>query len=348
MIIRVALIGYGLSGRVFHAPLIDATPGFELAAIVSSRQDEIAAAYPGVAVATAEAVFADPGIDFVVVATPNGSHFDLAARALKSGKHVVVDKPFALTAAEARQLIELARGRLLSVFHNRRWDGDFLTLKTLLQDGTLGEVATMESRFDAYRPVVRDRWRERAGPATGTWYDLGAHLIDQAVQLFGLPKALYADLAALRPGALTTDYFRVLLRYETVRVVLAGDCMAPTAMRFVVHGSRASFIKRGLDPQEPHLAAGLRPGDAAYGVETNPAQLVTAAGSERPMAITRGNYRAYYEGVRDALRGLLPLPVTTGEALVVMELLEAAQQSAASGLEVAIGPGASRVIRSVG
>jgi predicted dehydrogenase len=343
---RVALIGFGLAGRVFHAPLVTATPGLDLAAIVSSRKDEIAAAYPGVAVATADAVFADPGIDLVVVATPNESHFDLAARALASRKHVVIDKPFALNTTQARSLIELSRGRLLSVFHNRRWDGDFLTLKTLLHDGTLGDVAYMESRFDAYRPVVRDRWRERAGPATGTWYDLGAHLLDQALQLFGLPQAIYADLAARRPGALTTDYFRVLLRYETVKVVVAGDCLAPTARRFVLHGSRASFIKRGLDPQEPHLAAGLRPGDVAYGVETNPAQLVTVGGV-RPMAIARGNYRAYYEGVRDALRGLLPLPVTAGEALAVMELLEAAQQSAASGREVAISPGASRVTQSV-
>jgi len=338
--VRVALIGYGLAGRVFHAPLIAATEGLELVAVVLRRTDEIIAAYPGVAVATAEAVFADPGIDLVVVATPNDSHFDLAARALKAGKHVVIDKPFALTSAEARHLIKLARGRLLSVFHNRRWDGDFLTLKTLVQDGTLGDVAYMESRFDFYRPGVQDRWRERAGPATGTWYDLGAHLLDQALQLFGLPQAIYADLAARRAGALTTDYFHVLLRYDRLRVVLAGNCMTPTAMRFVVHGSRASFLKRGLDPQERQLAAGLRPGDAAFGAEANPAQLVTAVG-ERPVAVARGHYRTYYEGVRDTLRGLVPLPVTAGEALGVMELLEAAQRSAGSGCEVAISPAAS-------
>jgi len=337
---RVGLIGYGLAGRVFHAPLIAATPGLELAAIVSSRKDEIAAAYPGVALTTAEAVFADPGIDLIVVATPNDSHCDLAARALRAGKHVVIDKPFALTSAEARQLIALARGRLLSVFHNRRWDGDFLTLKQLVQDGRLGDVAFVESRFDAYRPNVQDRWRERAGLATGTWYDLGAHLLDQALQLFGLPKAIYADLAARRPGALTTDYFRVLLRYESLRVVLAGNCMTPTATRFTVHGAHASFIKSGLDPQERQLAAGLRPGDAAYGVEANPARLVTASG-ERPVTITRGNYRAYYEGVRDALRGLIPLPVTAGEALVVMELLEAAERSAATAHDVVTGSAAA-------
>jgi predicted dehydrogenase len=331
------LIGYGLAGRVFHAPLITATPGLDLDAIVSRRTDDIAAAHPGVAVTTAEAVFADPAIDLVVVATPNDSHFDLAARALQAHKHVVIDKPFALTAAEARRLIVLARGRLLTVFHNRRWDGDFLTLKKLMREGTLGTIAYMESRFDAYRPVVRDRWRERAGPATGTWYDLGAHLIDQAVQLFGLPKALYADLAARRPGAVTTDYFRVLLRYETARVVLAGNCLTPTDRRFVVHGSNASLIKRGLDPQESQLAAGFKPGDAAYGVEAIPARLVTAAGGERPMAIERGAYRQFYEGVRDALHGRVPLPVTTGEALTVMALLEAAQQSAESAREIVIG-----------
>ncbi len=333
---NVALIGYGLAGRVFHAPLITATEGLHLAAIVSSRVGEIAAAYPGVkAVRDPQAVFADPVIDLVVVATPNESHFDLAARALAAGKHVVIDKPMALTSVEAKKLIGKARGRLLTVFHNRRWDGDFLTLKKLAREGTLGRVAYMESRFDTYRPKVQDRWRERAGAATGTWYDLGSHLLDQALQLFGKPLAISADLAARRTGALTTDYFHVVLRYATTRVVLAGDSLAPTDVRFVVHGSGASFIKRGLDPQEKGLAAGLKPSDAAYGLEAAPAQLVLPGGREQAVTVERGRYGAFYAGVRDGLRGTAPLPVMPSEALAVMELLEAAEAAAQTGREVA-------------
>jgi len=334
---NVAVIGYGLAGRVFHAPLIAATDGLHLAAIVSSRANEIAAAHPGVkAVREPQEVFADPGIDLVVVATPNDSHFDLAMRALEAGKHVVIDKPFALTAAEARTLIQKARGRLLTVFHNRRWDGDFLTLKKLAHDGTLGTIAYLESRFDLYRPKVQDRWRERAGPATGTWYDLGSHLLDQALQLFGMPLAISADLAARRAGAVTTDYFHVVLRYRAARVVLAGDCLAPTGVRFVVHGSGASFIKRGLDPQEKVLAAGLKPSDAAYGLEAAPARLVLPDGSEQAVTLERGRYGDFYASVRDGLSGTAPLAVTPSEALAVMDLLEAAETAAHTGREVAI------------
>jgi predicted dehydrogenase len=333
--IRVAVIGYGLAGRVFHAPLVAATEGFELAAIVSRRTDELAAAWPGVrVVADPEAVFADPAIDLVVVATPNDSHFDLAAHALARAKHVVIDKPFALTSAEARTLIERARGRLLTVFHNRRWDSDFLTIKKLVADGTLGDTAYLESRFDLYRPVVQDRWRERAGPATGIWYDLGSHLVDQALQLFGKPLAISADLAARRPGAQTTDYFRVVLRYEKLRVVLAGDNLASTDVRFVVHGTGASFIKRGLDPQQTDLSQRVSVYDCTYGRETKPARLVLSGGGEREIVMERGDYGAFYANVRDALHGVAPLAVTPGEGLTVMELLEMGQQSARTGCEI--------------
>jgi predicted dehydrogenase len=334
--IRVAVIGYGLAGRVFHAPLVAATDGLELAAIVSSRKDEIAAAWPGVAaVADPEAVFADPAIDLVVVATPNDSHFDLAARALATAKHVVIDKPFALTAADAGTLIEKARGRLLTVFHNRRWDGDFLTLKKLIAHGTLGEIAYLESRFDLYRPQVQDRWRERSGPATGIWYDLGSHLIDQALQMFGRPLGITADLAARRPGAQTTDYFHAVLRYEKTRVVLAGDNLAPTDIRFVAHGTGASVIARGLDPQQADLAKGLTPRDAGYGAETAPVRLVQSGG-EHDVVSVRGDYGVFYANVRDALHGVAPLAVTPGEALMVMELLEAGVESARVAREISL------------
>jgi predicted dehydrogenase len=335
--IRVAVIGYGLAGRVFHAPLVAATDGMELAAIVSSRKDDIAAAYPHLAaVADPDAVLADPAIDLVVVATPNDSHFDLAARALDAAKHVVIDKPFALTAAEARRLIDRARGRLISVFHNRRWDGDFLTVKKLAAADTFGPIAYFESRFDLWRPQVQDRWREWSGPATGIWYDLGAHLLDQALQLFGEPLGITADLAGRRRGAQTTDYFHVVLRYATTRVVLAGDNLAPTDLRFIIHGPGASFIKRGLDPQQGHLAAGLRPQDGAYGMDPVFARLVLPGHGERPVTIERGAYNAFYDNVRDALHGTAPLAVTPAQALRVMELLEAGEVSAREHREVAV------------
>ena len=335
--VDVALIGFGLAGRVFHAPLIAAVDGLHLAAVVSSRAAEIRAAYPDArALGDPEEAFADRGIGLVVVATPNDSHLDLASRALAAGKHVVIDKPFALTSGEARTLIARATGRLLSVFHNRRWDCDFLTLKRLIADGTLGEVVHFESHFDRFRPAVGRRWRELAGPATGTWYDLGSHLIDQALQLFGPPLAVTADLAARRDGALTTDYFDVALQYERLRVVLKGDSLAPADdLRFVVHGTNASYVKHGLDVQETQLRAGGNPADAGFGLDPRPGHLVLPGGRKTAVAAERGNYRAFYEGLRDTLAGRAPVPVTASEALAVMELLESAEQSAAERREIA-------------
>jgi predicted dehydrogenase len=332
----VALIGYGFAGRVFHAPLIAAVDGLRLAAIVSSCEDEIRKAYPGTAVLRdPEQAMSDGAIDVVVVATPNDSHFDLAARALAHGKHVVIDKPFALTSGQARELMARGTGRILSVFHNRRWDSDFLTLKRLIGEGVLGEVRHFESHFDRFRPNVTQRWRERAGPATGTWYDLGSHLIDQALQLFGPPQGLTADLAARRDGAVTTDYFRALLRYEKLRVVLAGDSLAPADnTRFVVHGTRASFVKHGLDAQETSLKAGGKPADAVYGTDPRPGHLVLPGGTAQAVAAARGDYRAYYEGLRDTLKGTAPVPVSASQALAVMELLEAGEQSSRERREI--------------
>jgi predicted dehydrogenase len=338
MTANVALIGYGLAGRVFHAPMIAAVQGLKLAAIVSSRREEIEKAWPEVAIrATPQEVFDDPAIALVVVATPNTSHFELASRALKAGKHVVIDKPFALSTEEARRLMLLAKGRILSVFHNRRWDSDFLTVKRLMGEGVLGEVVYFESHFDRYRPKLKGGWREQAGPASGSWYDLGAHLLDQALQLFGHPLAITADLAKLRPGAAATDYFRVLLHYGKLRVVLTGNALAPADdLRLRLRGSRAGFVKYGLDSQEPFLAAGGRPGDYAFGIDPRPGHLVLPDGTQKPVESLRGDYRAYYRGIRDTLLGVAPLPVTAAEAFTVMELLEAAEESAARRCEVSL------------
>ena len=223
---NVALVGFGYAGQTFHAPLIAACPGLGLHTVVTSRPDEVAAACPGArAVPAFETVLADPEIDLVVLATPNALHAPQARAALEAGKAVVVDKPFALSPAEARAVADLARakGLFLSVFHNRRWDADFLSLQQQIASGILGAVRTFESHFDRFRPEVRDRWRERDGPGGGIWNDLGPHLIDQALVLFGRPLGVSCDLAVLREGGQAVDWARAVLRYADKRVILHAD-----------------------------------------------------------------------------------------------------------------------------
>ncbi len=242
--IRVGLIGYGYASKTFHAPLIAGTPGLELAVISSSDETKVKADWPTVTVVSEpKHLFNDPNIDLIVIPTPNDTHFPLAKAALEAGKHVVVDKPFTVTLSQARELEALAKslGRVLSVFHNRRWDSDFLTLKGLLAEGVLGEIAYFESHFDRFRPQVRDRWREQGGPGSGIWYDLAPHLLDQAITLFGLPVSMTVDLAQLRPGAQSTDYFHAILSY------------AAAASDFTRHhagSSRVSTVYRAWIPRQ--------------------------------------------------------------------------------------------------
>lgn len=272
--IGVGLVGYGYAGSVFHAPLIESVPGLRLVAVASGNEAKLRADRPEVSRdGTPEALFARPEVGLVVIATPNATHFDLARQALQAGKHVVVDKPFTVTLAEAEELARLAShsGLLLSVFHNRRWDSDFLTLRQLLGRERLGEVSYFESRFDRHRPQVRDRWRERAGPGSGLWYDLGPHLVDQALQLFGMPSAVEATLEIQRHGAQAVDCFRVQLTYPRPRVVLrAGMLGIDNGPRFVVQGSRGHYLKCGLDVQEEALKRGEPPDQAAKGLDSRP------------------------------------------------------------------------------
>jgi len=333
--IRVGLIGYGYASKTFHAPLIAGTVGMELAAISSSDKSKVKADWPGVhVVAEPRHLFNDPSIDLIVIPTPNDTHFPLAKAALEAGKHVVVDKPFTVTLSQARELDALARslGRVLSVFHNRRWDSDFLTLIALLADGALGEVAYFESHFDRFRPQVRDRWREQPGPGSGIWYDLGAHLLDQALTLFGLPVSLTVDLAQLRPGAKATDYFHAVLTYPQRRVVLHGTLLAAAeSARYIVHGSRGSYVKYGLDPQEERLKNGERPPQEDWGYDMRDGVLSRAVGDEiaqETWLTLPGNYPAYYAGIRDALNGSGENPVPASQAIQVMELIELGIESA--------------------
>ena len=333
--INIALIGYGFVGKTFHAPLIRSVPGLNLAFVASRDEEKVKRDLPDVTViASPEAAVQHPDVDLVVIASPNATHAPLARLALNAGKHVVVDKPFTLDMQEARELIALAqeKQRLLSVFHNRRWDSDFLTLKGLIAEGKLGEVSYFESHFDRYRPQVRNRWREQAGPGSGIWYDLGPHLIDQALVLFGVPVSITVDMAQLRPDAQTTDYFHAVLTYPQRRVVLHGTMLAAAeSARYIVHGTRGSYVKFGLDPQEDRLKAGERLPQEDWGYDMRDGVLTLASGEEldaQTLLTVPGNYPAYYAAIRDALNGQGENPVPASQAIRVMELIELGIESA--------------------
>jgi len=339
--IRVALVGYGYSGRTFHAPLMRATPGLELAVVVSSRPERVRADLRDVPILSSlEDACASPSVELVVIATPNDSHASIAATALRAGKHVVVDKPFTVTLEEARQLTALAldNGRVLSIFHSRRWDGDFLAVRSVVKDGVLGEISHFESHFDRYRPVVRDRWRERAGVGAGLWYDLGPHLVDQALQLFGLPERVAASVAAQRPGAQSDDWAHAILEYSRLRVVLhASVLVAASTPRFAVHGHGGSWIKYGVDAQERQLVAALAPGDPAAPAIAERAELIEGeTGATRETPIPRGDYGQFYLQLVDAIGGSGPNPVPPEEALRVVAVVETAIRSAAEGRALAL------------
>jgi len=343
--LRVGLLGYGYAGKTFHAPLIAAVPALELAAVASSDAAKVHADWPGVAVHASPAdLIARDDIDLVVIATPNDTHHPLARDALLAGRHVVVDKPFTVHLADARALVTLARerGRLLSVFHNRRYDGDFLTIKALLAEGALGRIVDVESRHDRWRPGVRQRWRESAGPGAGLWFDLGPHLVDQALQLFGPPRAIALERALVRDGALADDWFHASLRYDRLHVHLRASMLAAaSAPRFTLHGTGGSFVKDGLDAQEDALKAGVRPTwppQADWGIDPGRAALVRRTDDgravETPVMLQRGAHQAYFAAVAAAIRGQAPNPVPPDEALAVMELIELGIESAAQGREL--------------
>jgi scyllo-inositol 2-dehydrogenase (NADP+) len=330
--IRVGLIGYGLAGAVFHAPLIRACDGLDLSAVLTSREHPLR-------VGNVEQLLAR--CDHVVVATPNDSHFPLARRALEQGKHVVVDKPFTVSVEEADALIALAREskRMLTVFHNRRWASDFLSLRNVLPK--LGELFLLEASWDRFRPEVRQRWREQAGPGAGLLADLGPHMIDEMLQLFGMPDAVSADILAQRPGAMVDDYFDLRFDYGSRRVCLrASSLVSHPRPRFAAHGTGGSFMKHGLDPQEEQAKAGMDPRDPAFGIEQHSGTLTLPDGSVEEVPADRGRYLDFYKAVVAAITEGAPVPVDPADARNGLLLIDLARRAAHSGQRLPV-PGAS-------
>ncbi len=346
--LRVGIIGYGLAGAGFHAPLVATTPGMRVAAIsvgdpvrsAQARRDfPDATIYP-----TAQALLAAAeSLDLVVNAAPNDAHAPLGIAALEAGAPVVIDKPFAATVEDAERVMAAAQraGKLLSVFQNRRWDNDFLTLRQLIAGGALGKLVRFESRFERFRPAPKPgAWREKSDPALagGLLFDLGAHLIDQALQLFGAPQTVYAERAARRPGAEVDDDSFVALRFPGGEVGHLWMSAIPrvSGPRFRVVGAVGVYEKQGLDPQEPQLVAGLRPGAPEYGREpreqwgTLTTELDGLAIEARVESLP-GRYQDYYAGIRDALREGAPVPVDPADSLAVIRIIAAAHQSAERG-----------------
>jgi scyllo-inositol 2-dehydrogenase (NADP+) len=331
-VIQVGLIGYGLAGAVFHEPLIHACDRLELAAVLTSRDHPLR-------VGTLEKLLDRCGL--VVVASPNPSHFPLAKAALEQGRHVVVDKPFTVTLDEAGALIAMAEQRqlVLTVFQNRRWDGDFLTVRRVMPE--LGEVLLVEANWDRFRPAIKPGWREEPEPGSGLLNDLGPHLIDQALQLFGMPGTVAADVLAQRSGAKVDDYFDLTLDYGALRVCLRSSSMVAEARpRFAIHGTAGSFLKFGLDPQEAQLRQGMDPRDSGFGADLRQGLRRFADGRTGEVPTERGCYLAFYEGVAAAILDGAPVPVDPDDARRGLMLIDLARRAAAEGQRLPV-PAAS-------
>lgn len=340
---KAGIVGYGLSGRTFHLPLIRSLPvDFEVSAVAAgSRFEEAARELPEARIVrTAEELFRLPGLDLAVIASPSGLHAAHARAALEAGLAVVLEKPFASTVREAETLIRAseAAGLPLAVFHNRRWDADFRTLSGLLDRDALGEVSEAEFRWERFRPSVQDRWKERPGPGSGLLWDLGPHLFDQACRLFGPFDWVMADVAAQRPGTRVDDWFHAVLGSGKRRIILHAGCLAPdTGFHYRVHGAKATFRTFGEDGQEAVLRAGGLPGSPGWGTMPGAGLLSRPDGSEERMDLAGGDWREFYRGLAAALAGRGSLPVEPAGALETLRLMEAAKVSSETGRRVTLG-----------
>ncbi len=342
--LRAGLVGFGMAARVFHAPLLSSVDGLQLAAVVERHGDQARQRYPDITVyRSLEDLLADASIDLVIVATPSGTHFEVAQQVLKAGRNLVVDKPASVTSLEISQLIELAKAqkKFLIPFHNRRFDGDFLTVQKLLHEHQLGRIVHIESRFDRWNPgAARRAWKDDLAQGGGVLLDLGTHLVDQALVLCGKPLAVSADVVRERDGEGSDDAFTIRLRYEKCFVTLGANALsAPAGARFHVRGTRGNFRKKGVDPQEAALNKITQITAPNWGQE--PAAdwgllYVDVEGGmvSRPVATMAGDYRLFYAGVRDALRGDAAAPVSALDAWRVARILEFARASSQRRCEV--------------
>jgi len=339
--VQVGLIGYGMAGRVFHAPIITSIAGLCLKMIRETKADNISLAknrYPTAAiVAESEQIISDPEIDLVVIASPNTTHYSLAKQALENGKHVVVDKPFTNTSKEADELVEIAKqnDKLLSVYHNRRWDSGFKTVQKIIAEKKLGHLHEVEIHFDRFRPKLKENaWREKDIPGSGVLYDLGSHLLDQSLVFFGKPKAIIADIRLQRQHAVVDDYFQIDLYYDRLKVILkAGMLVKEEGPQYILHGDKGSFIKYGLDVQERALNGGQKPNEVTnWGEEPENLWGKLVLESDSKTSVSRikseiGDYRGYYKNIYQSIMGDENLIVTAEQAREVIYLIELAQKS---------------------
>lgn len=333
--IKTALCSYGMSGLVFHGPLLQANPGFSIVKILERKKEESAGKHQGAQlVRSYDDILDDPGVELVVVNTPDHLHYEMAGRALKAGKHVVVEKPFTLRTDHADELIRMAKdnGLVLSVFQNRRWDGDFLSVKEIIRKQKLGRLVDFESHFDRYRTEIQESWKDRS-TGTGTLYNLGSHLVDQALQLFGMPEYLYCDSRILRDGAFTDDSYDLILHYPEIKCMLRSSYLVrEPGPRFILHGTGGTYLKWGIDPQEEALKLGSVPGRPGWGeeAESHWGKINALDGElfvQSKYPTLPGNYMAYYDNIYGAIRENKPLAVQAGEARNVIRIIEAAYQS---------------------
>ena len=335
--INVGIIGFGLSGRYFFSPYIETYEGFHLNAIVTSQSDLVTNEYPNAKVySTVKLMLNDTDIDLIIVASPNYTHFEYTKMALEAGKHVIVEKPFTVTTTQASKLIAQAKQKnlVLAPFQNRRWDGDFLTVKKIIDSGDLGEIVEFESHFDRYRPLYdRVQWKNELREGNGVLYDLGPHLIDQALALFGKPHSLFADIKTHRIHGEVDDYFDIHLYYGKMKAILkAGVMVREQGPRFVVHGHKGSFVKYGLDPQENNLRNGMLPQNPEIGEDTVEnyglihAEIHNNIRRER-VVTTPGNYMCYFENVYNAINDNEPLQIDAHNALNLIDIIEKAYTS---------------------
>ncbi len=346
--VRVGLAGFGMSGQVFHAPFLAADPRFALKKVYERSTDHAKRAYPQIELVRSFEGLLTPDIDLVVITTPNQYHVPMAAQAVRAGKHVITEKPVAAQSGQAAGICRLARecGVLFSVYQNRRLDGDFLTVKKLVEAGRLGDVLDYECHFDRFvQGPSKKPWKRAGGEGVDTLYDLGIHLIDQAYALFGMPDEVYADLCSQRPESPGVDRFTVSLYYPGKKAVLAaGEVVAMPGPRFMVHGTRGSFLKYGQDPQESRLLGGQRPGGPDWGRDDPDAfgTLCTAGpqGLQRQAVETEiGNYGLYYDNFYKTLCGEETLMVNPEECVEVLRILEAAQRSSAQKRRIGMASG---------